>query len=211
SGLRRERVPLPAHPGRRAARRRAGLGHRHLPAPVVRPQPARHPRPADRPGRIPPRQKPEGPALTRAALIGVVSPARMSGERTNKAARDSRDGCHCRLPIIGQGGIVMTITDQPSRHAVEASIGIAARPEKVFGYVTDVRREPEWNPQLREAEKLTPGPIGAGTRYRVRFGRGVGTAMIENTAFDPPRNWAAVSTSRRLRVRFWGQVTEAAG
>ena len=56
--LRRERVPLPAHPGRRAAGRRAGLGHRHLPAPVVRPQPARHPRPADRPGRIPARQKP---------------------------------------------------------------------------------------------------------------------------------------------------------
>ena len=95
----------------------------------------------------------------------------------------------------------MTITDQPSRHAVEASIGIAARPEKVFGYVTDVRREPEWNPQLREAEKLTPGPIGAGTRYRVRFGRGVGTAMIENTAFDPPRSWTAVSTSQGLDLQ----------
>ena len=105
----------------------------------------------------------------------------------------------------------MTITSRPSGHVIENSIIIAARPEKVFGYVTDVRREPEWNPQLREAEKLTPGPIGAGTRYRVRFGRGVGTAMIENTAFDPPRSWAAVSTSRRLRVRFWGQVTDAAG
>ena len=52
--------------------------------------------------------------------------------------------------------------------------------------------------------KLTPGPIGAGTRYRVRFGRGVGTAMIENTAFDPPRSWAAVSTSRRLTRRLSG-------
>ena len=105
----------------------------------------------------------------------------------------------------------MTITDQPTRHAVEASIGIAAPAEKVFDYVTDVRREREWNPQLREAEKLTPGPIGAGTRYRVRFGRGAGVAVIENTAFERPRSWAATSTSRRLDVRFRGQVTAVPG
>jgi Polyketide cyclase / dehydrase and lipid transport len=94
-----------------------------------------------------------------------------------------------------------------SGYVVENSIGIAAPAEAVFDYVTDVRREPEWNPQLREAEKLTPGPVGAGTRYRVRFGRGVGTAIIENTAFDRPRGWSAVSTSGRLDVRFRGQVT----
>jgi uncharacterized protein YndB with AHSA1/START domain len=41
----------------------AGNGSR---CPLVRPQPSRHPRPADRPGRIPPRQKPSGPALTQA-------------------------------------------------------------------------------------------------------------------------------------------------
>ena len=49
-----------------------------------------------------------------------------------------------------------------SGYVVENSIGIAAPAEAVFDYVTDVRREPEWNPQLREAEKLTPGPVGAG-------------------------------------------------
>jgi uncharacterized protein YndB with AHSA1/START domain len=102
----------------------------------------------------------------------------------------------------------MAITGRPSGHAIENSIGIAAPLEKVFDYVTDVRREPEWNPQLREPEKLTRGPIGAGTRYRVRFGRGVGTAIIENTGFDRPRSWSAVSTARRLDVRFQGQVTE---
>ena len=101
----------------------------------------------------------------------------------------------------------MTITDRLSGRAVENSIGIAAPAETVFDYVTDVRREPEWNPQLREAEKLTPGPIRTGTRYRVRFGRGVGTAVIENTAFDRPRIWSAVSTSRRLEVHFRGKVT----
>ena len=54
-----------------------------------------------------------------------------------------------------------------SGYVVENSIGIAAPAEAVFDYVTDVRREPEWNPQLREAEKLTPGPVGAGTRHPV--------------------------------------------
>lgn len=105
----------------------------------------------------------------------------------------------------------MTIARRRSGHAVGNSIGIAAPTETVFNYVTDVRREPQWNPQLREAEKLTPGPVGAGTRYRVRFGRGVGAAIIENTAFDRPRGWSAVSTSRRLDVRFPGPGHRAAG
>ena len=105
----------------------------------------------------------------------------------------------------------MTITSRASGHAVENSIAIAAPAEKVFDYVTDVRREPEWNPQLRQAEKLTPGPIGTGTRYRVRFGRGIGTAIIQNTAFDPPDSWSAVSTSPWLDVRFHGQVTDVPG
>ena len=99
----------------------------------------------------------------------------------------------------------------PPGHAVENSIGIAAPTETVFDYVTDVRREREWNPQLREAEKLTPGPGGAGTRYRVRFGRGVGVAIIENTGFDRPGGWSAVSTSRRLDVRFPGPGHRGAG
>ena len=105
----------------------------------------------------------------------------------------------------------MASARRPSGYVVENSIGIAAPAETVFDYVTDVRREREWNPQLREAEKLTPGPVGVGTRYRVRFGRGVGAAIIENTAFDRPRGWSGVSTSRRLDVRFRGQVTGLPG
>jgi len=105
----------------------------------------------------------------------------------------------------------MTITSRRSGHTVDNSIGIAAPAERVFDYVTDVRREPEWNPQLREPERLTPGPTGAGTRYRVRFGRGVGTAIIENTGFDRPRSWSGVSTAQRLTVRFRGEVTPIPG
>lgn len=105
----------------------------------------------------------------------------------------------------------MSIRGRGPVRRVDSIVTIAASGESVFDYVTDVEREPEWNPQLRAARKLTPGPIGATTRYRVRFGRGVGTAVIENTAFDRPRGWSAVSRSRRLEVRFRGQITEVPG
>ena len=98
--LRRERVPLPAHPGRRAAGRRAGLGHRHLPAPVVRPQPARHPRPADRPGRIPPRQKPPDPALTRPDLADWSGWSRPASPRPQD---DRGSRWHQHGPKVGAG------------------------------------------------------------------------------------------------------------
>jgi hypothetical protein len=64
--------------------------------------------------------------------------------------------------------------------------------------------------QTRDVQKLTPGPIGVGTRYRVRFGRGIGTATIDDTAFDLPRYWSAVSRPRRLDVRAEGSVVETA-
>jgi hypothetical protein len=47
----------------------------------------------------------------------------------------------------------MIIISRRSGHAIDNSIGIAAPAEKVFDYVTDVRRELEWNPQLRRPRK----------------------------------------------------------
>src|SRR3954452_5989938 len=42
---------------------------------------------------------------------------------------------------------------------------------------------------------LTPEPIGVGTAFRVKFARGVGEAVIEDTQFDRPGSWTAVSRS----------------
>jgi uncharacterized protein YndB with AHSA1/START domain len=95
--------------------------------------------------------------------------------------------------------------------ALENSIQISARPDLVFNYVTDIRHEPQWNPQMVQVEKLTPGEIGQGTRFRVRFGRGVGEALIKETTFDRPRSWSAVSRSRVLDVEAAGQVVEVPG
>jgi len=93
-----------------------------------------------------------------------------------------------------------------ARGVVESAIEIEAKPEAIFDYCTDVRREPEWNSKLLEVEKITAGPIGVGTRFRLRFD-GAGWSTTENTVFDRPRFWAATSASRLLDVRFEGEVT----
>jgi hypothetical protein len=52
--------------------------------------------------------------------------------------------------------------------------------EEVFDFVADERNEPRYNPRIRRAEKLSPGPIGGGTRFRaeaVTLRRPVGMAM----------------------------------
>lgn len=48
----------------------------------------------------------------------------------------------------------------------EVSIVIQRPLEEVFAYMDDVSHEPEWQPQLIEAEQTPPGPSRAGTRRR---------------------------------------------
>jgi diacylglycerol O-acyltransferase len=91
---------------------------------------------------------------------------------------------------------------------VENVIEIAAPAEKVFDFVVDVRNEPLWNPQMLDAEMLTPEPIEVGTTFRVRFGRNVREGLIEDIQINRPRSWAAVSRSRTLDVVSEAQIEE---
>ncbi len=91
------------------------------------------------------------------------------------------------------------------RGVVENAIEIEATPSAVFDYCTDVLREPEWNPKPLEVEKLTAGPIGLGTRFRIRLD-GVGWSTTENIAFHRPSFCAATSASRLLDVRLEWEV-----
>jgi hypothetical protein len=83
---------------------------------------------------------------------------------------------------------------------VTNAVEIAAGPDVVFDYTTDLRNEPRWNPQMRRVEKITDGDISPGTRFRAVFGRGAGEALVEHTAFDRPRSWSSLSRSRLLDV-----------
>ena len=102
--------------------------------------------------------------------------------------------------VIGTSGLL------GRRGVVENAIEIEATPEAVFDYCTDVLREPEWNPKLLEVEQLTAGPIGLGTRFRIRL-EGVGWSTSENIAFHRPSFWSAASASKLLDVRIEFEVT----
>ena len=64
---------------------------------------------------------------------------------------------------------------------------------EVFDFVADDRNEPRYNPRICGAEKLSPGPIGPGTRFRaeaVTLGRTTGMT-IQYTAYERPGRLAS--------------------
>lgn len=65
---------------------------------------------------------------------------------------------------------------------------IRCSPEAAFDYLADHRAELEWNPKCRLMEKVTPGPVGLGTRYRAKW-KGSPYVELETVAFDRPRSW----------------------
>jgi hypothetical protein len=72
---------------------------------------------------------------------------------------------------------------------IEGEVVINRPVEEVFDFVADARNEPRYNPRMLRAEKLSPGPIGVGTRFRdeVRsMGRPAAIA-IEVIGYERPR------------------------
>ena len=103
-------------------------------------------------------------------------------------------------PLVGRGRLV-----------IDCAIDIERPADVVFAYCTDASNEPQWNPQLRSVTTLTDGPIGIGTRYRLRFrGWAVADSVVEYVGFDPPRSWTARGRSARLEVCFEGQIVPTA-
>ena len=49
---------------------------------------------------------------------------------------------------------------------VEGEIIIYRPVEEVFDFVADERNEPRYNPRMLDAEQISEGPIGVGTRFR---------------------------------------------
>jgi uncharacterized protein YndB with AHSA1/START domain len=82
---------------------------------------------------------------------------------------------------------------------VEAEVDIGRSPEDVFDYCSDHRHEPEWNPMMTRIERLTDGPIGAGTRYAAEFVKG-SPMVMECTRYERPATWSLTGDSRALRA-----------
>jgi hypothetical protein len=89
---------------------------------------------------------------------------------------------------------------------ITGEIFIDAPVEEVFDFVADEGNEPLYNPNMLRAGKLTPGPVGAGTRFAaVMRGRRRTTLAIEYTGFNRPRTLR--SRSRTAGMEIEGELT----
>jgi uncharacterized membrane protein len=73
--------------------------------------------------------------------------------------------------------------------------------EEVYAYLVDATNEPRWHADLASVEKLTDGPTGVGTRYRVIYEAGPAApppAVIEVTQLQPERRIETQSSGGKL-------------
>jgi hypothetical protein len=90
---------------------------------------------------------------------------------------------------------------------------VAADPAAVFGVVTDIDRFPAIIPEIRRIEKLTPGPVGVGTRFRetrLMFGREA-TETFEVAEFVPHTRFTMTAMSCGAEYRCEHRFTPDGG
>src|SRR5687767_8158794 len=73
---------------------------------------------------------------------------------------------------------------------VSESAIIARPPAEVFDIAADPHKQLEWDPgTLKRVEKLSPGPLGRGARYRGNF-KGFGEVEYDFPEYEPGRRFA---------------------
>jgi hypothetical protein len=75
---------------------------------------------------------------------------------------------------------------------IDGEIVIDRPVDAVFDYVADQSNEPQYNPRMLRAEKITPGPVGKGTQFRSAV------ASMGPTELDVYRPWLAAEFRRGL-------------
>ena len=87
---------------------------------------------------------------------------------------------------------------------IEGEILIGRPVDVVFDYVADQSNEPQYNPQMMRAEKITPGPVGKGTRFRsaVAFRGRTAGMLIECTGYDRPRSLESTTTMAQADISY---------
>jgi len=70
-----------------------------------------------------------------------------------------------------------------------SSIEIDAPPEKVWALVNDLEEWPQWIPSIKKIEKLSEGPLGAGSQIRVTAKSIITVKLLMTiTEFVPPQH-----------------------
>lgn len=87
---------------------------------------------------------------------------------------------------------------------IDGEIVIHRPVDVVFDYIADQSNEPQYNPRMVRAEKITPGPIGKGTRFRSAVASMGRTAemMIEFTDYDRPTRLASATTMQQADISY---------
>ena len=85
---------------------------------------------------------------------------------------------------------------------VEGEIVIDRAVDEVFDFVANEENEPQYNPHMRLAEKISEGATGLGTRFRTEL-QTMGRTMpmiVEFTAYERPRRLASVTRSSMMQT-----------
>jgi len=85
---------------------------------------------------------------------------------------------------------------------IEGEILISRPVEEVLDFVADQRNEPQYNPRMVRAAKVTDGPVGRGTVFRSAaksMGR-TAEMSIELTGYDRPAGLASRTTMRQAEM-----------
>jgi uncharacterized protein YndB with AHSA1/START domain len=90
---------------------------------------------------------------------------------------------------------------------IDGEIVINRPVEEVFDFVADERNEPRYNPGMLRAEKLSPGPLRLGSRFRaeMRTRPRPMVMTIEFTGYERPRRLA--STTHLSTMDIQGMLT----
>ena len=73
----------------------------------------------------------------------------------------------------------------------ENTVTIQRPAEEVFAFLADFENVPRWNYAIEETRKVSPGPVGVGTRYRqTRSIPGRSEEGFEVTVFEPGKRLA---------------------
>ena len=95
---------------------------------------------------------------------------------------------------------------------IQGEIVIGLPVDVVFDYVADQSNEPQYNPQMVRAQKITAGPVGHGTRFRSAVASRGRTAemLIECTGYDRPALFATTTTMVQADISYTLRFESAA-
>ncbi|HEX2471090.1 MAG TPA: SRPBCC family protein [Candidatus Limnocylindrales bacterium] len=92
------------------------------------------------------------------------------------------------------------------------TIDIAADSNVVFGYLVDLEHVPEWNRAIGRTEKLTPGSVRVGSRFRqARTVPRPGVEMIQIISLDPHRSFQIAGTLGPFQSRLSYEIEPVDG